>query len=215
MRGQAQRKIFHTFLWALATFLLAGSIHAADRAACVTDLQGRKLQPLLLEERDTRKATLLIFTTIDCPIANSYAPEISRIHKEYDEQGVRVFLVQVDPDVSAANAKKHAEEYKLGMQVVLDPNHELAAYAGATITPEAALFDREGMLLYRGRIDNRFEGYGKDRVEATVRDLRLALEALMHGEKIANPRSKAVGCRIGDLKIADKPLNEVSKEKKP
>ena len=216
MHGQAQKKNTSTLFWALAVFFFLPSLHsfAADQTATVLNLNGEKIQPLLLSDGDARKATLLIFTTIDCPIANSYAPELGRIQKEFDPEGIRIFLVHVDPAVNAEAAKKHATEYHLDMSVVLDLKHELATYAGATITPEAAIFDRAGMLLYRGRIDNRYEGYGKDRVKATTHELRMALDNVIHGEKIENPRTKAVGCRIEYLLPNKSVSNEPSKEKK-
>ena len=218
MRGQIWWKTFLRFHPVLAALVLCGafSLCAAEAPLEVADASGARIQPFKLGENDSRLATLFIFTTIDCPVANSYAPEISRIVKEYSPKDIRFFLVHVDPSVTAATALQHAKEYRLTLPVLLDPNHELVKYAGATVTPEAVLFDRAGLLLYRGRIDDRYFDYGKSRPDATVHDLRDALAACVNHRSIANSRSKAVGCLIGDLKAATpKAVNEPSKEHKP
>ena len=40
------------------------------------------------EWRDS-KAVVLFFISIDCPISNSYIPEMQRIHDAYSNRGVR------------------------------------------------------------------------------------------------------------------------------
>ena len=55
-----------------------------------------------------------------------------------------------------------------------DPRHDLARAAGATIAPEAAVFVRENgapRLVYRGRIDDRYQAPGRMRPAASTRDL--------------------------------------------
>ncbi len=71
--------------------------------------------------------------------------------------------------------------------------------AGATITPEAALFDREGTLHYLGRIDDRFTDFGKARQRAHSRDLEQALAAVLEGKPVPVSRTSAVGCFLADL----------------
>ena len=55
-------------------------------------------------------------------------------------------------------------------------------------------------LVYRGRIDDRYVDFGNTRARATQHDLRQALDAVLSGEPVANPRTKAVGCFIADLR---------------
>jgi hypothetical protein len=74
------------------------------------------------------------------------------------------------------------------------------AEVGATVTPEAAVFDGNWNIVYRGRINDQFEDFGKSREKPTTHDLRDAIEATLTGRKIAEPNTKAVGCYIDDLK---------------
>ena len=78
----------------------------------------------------------------------------------------------------------------------LDPKGALSKACGVTITPEAAVYDGAGRLAYRGRIDNLYVGFGKQRARATSRDLRLALDAILAHKPIAQPRTLAIGCFI-------------------
>ena len=68
------------------------------------------------------------------------------------------------------------------------------------ITPEAAVFAPDREMVYRGRIDDRYVDFGKTRARATRHDLTDALEAVLAGESVPNPRTEAVGCFIADLR---------------
>ena len=176
---------------------LAGSLNTrATEAIQINDVFGKPHAPLDYKDK---KATVLIFITHDCPIANAYAPEIVRICNEFSEKGARIFLVHVDPDLKADQAKKHAEEFGYKCPVLLDKNHALVKHAEATITPEAVVYSPEGSLKYRGRIDDQYKEIGKKRIHVTQRDLRDAIDAVLNGKEIKNSRTQAVGCFIPHL----------------
>ena len=78
----------------------------------------------------------------------------------------------------------------------MDAEHKLAHKVSATKTPEAFVFGRDGTVLYQGRIDNLYQGFGKKRVSATRDDLRVALTEIDSGEKVSVPKTETVGCSI-------------------
>lgn len=141
-----------------------------------------------------RKATVLYFVLTDCPISNQFAPEINRICDEYEPQGVGCFLVYVDPEKSAQEIQAHAAEYSHSRPAVHDLDRALTQKAGATITPEAAVFSPGGEMLYRGRINNLYASLGKSRRRATVHDLRRALDEILADKPVSTPRTQAIGC---------------------
>ncbi len=143
-----------------------------------------------------KKAIVLLFIARDCPISNSYAPEIKRIVARYTPQKVAFTLVYADPDTSLAAARQHAKEYGYTCPLLLDPAHRLARRAGATVTPEAAVFAPGGRLLYRGRIDDLYLGFGRRRDAATRHDLRDALDAVLNGWPVPTAKTQAIGCFI-------------------
>lgn len=146
-----------------------------------------------------RKAVVLFFVGSDCPISNAYAPEIRRICTRYAAHSIGFYMVYPDPDVTLDVARKHASAYGLPAPVLLDPGHRLCRRTGATVTPEAALLAPDGKLLYRGRIDDLYVGFGKQRYAATRHDLRLALDAVLRGQLAPQPFTKSVGCYIPDV----------------
>jgi peroxiredoxin len=160
------------------------------------DLDGKEQTPL---EVDGAKAHVLFFVTTDCPIANSYAPEINALVKDFAQRPIRFYAVQVDPDLTADAARKHAKEYGLTLPILLDTQHQLVSVTGATRTPEVAVLLPDGTLAYRGRIDDRYPGLGKKRQAPSQRDLRDALSAILAGESVQVSRTEAVGCSIPDL----------------
>jgi hypothetical protein len=83
---------------------------------------------------------------------------------------------------------------------VRDPDHVLVRLASATITPEAAVVDPRGRVVYHGRIDDRFANLGVDRQTATEHTLEDALAATLLGNPVRRPVAPAVGCFITDLK---------------
>ena len=143
---------------------------------------------------DGRKATVLIFLMHDCPVANSMAPEMARLAKEFGDKGVRFFGVYTSE--SAAEIATHRKDYALPFPGLQDANGALAKRAGATRVPEAAVFSAGGELLYRGRINDRAVKLGVTRPVARKHDLRLALEAVLAGRKPEQKFTEAVGCYL-------------------
>lgn len=144
--------------------------------------------------------TVLIFVSTECPVSNRYAPEIKRLYEQFTPQGVRFRLVYPNPLDDQAVINKHLQAYSYPQIAERDHNHALVQLAGATITPEAAVFDAQQRLIYRGRIDNRFVELGRERAIATQHDLRHALTALLAGKRAEPARTQAVGCFIADMK---------------
>ena len=171
-----------------------GSFSAPAKAKLVfTDIKGKNHMPFASAKT---KAVVFVFLLRDCPVSNVYSPEITRIHKEYSKKGVALYLVHPDRDTDTKSALAHASEYKLTAPVVLDHDHKLTRLAKAEVTPEAAVFDAQRRLLYRGRIDNHYADFGKKRFNPTRRDLRDTLNALLAGKRLAKRTTEAVGCYI-------------------
>jgi hypothetical protein len=138
----------------------------------------------------------MIFVMRDCPISNYYQPVIRQLHEKFAKRGIRFFVVYTDPQITAQQVRQHRKDYDISALVVADNEYRLTKLAHARITPEAFIWSREGVLLYRGRIDDTYVALGKRRPRATSHDLQNAFEAILAGRKIKNARTKAVGCYI-------------------
>ena len=143
------------------------------------------------------RAIVLVFVSTDCPIANAYHPQLTEIAAEYQPKGIAFFLVHSSSDVSVAAARSHADDFSLKIPVVMDASQRIAKRVAAKVTPEAIVLRRgDNKPVYRGAIDNLYEGYGKKRRRANKHHLRDAMNQLLAGEQIAVPVTKPLGCFI-------------------
>jgi len=180
----------------LLTFLLTPFISFAETKP-FKDLEDQVCHPLQVLEG--RKANVLYFTTIDCPIANGYSKRFNDLYIKYSKLGFDFFLVHVDSDTTKGFANIHREAYNLKTRILLDTEHDLVKKTEATTTPEVAVILPDGRIAYRGRIDNWYEGFGKKRNVVTKHELVDALMAIHQNKDVLIKRTKAVGCSIPDI----------------
>lgn len=163
--------------------------------------------PVALAEWKDRAALVLIFVGHNCPISNQYAPEILRLQREFAKQKVLLCVVYSNPRLTEAAARLHAQEYGWEFPALLDPSLTLAQAVEASVQPEAVVILPPGEIAYRGRIDNRYVSYGKRREVVTQRDLHAAIQAVLAGEPVPEPRTKAIGCPL-ELPAKQEQANE-------
>lgn len=194
-----------------AVFLLCCSIALAampapssivrqrSAAGDILDIDGRSLNLFA----PAGAASVIFFIATDCPISNSYAPEIQRVCQDYAARGVACSLVYEDVDLPGArldeSVRKHLQEYRYsGIAVAIDRSRSVAKRAKATVTPEAVVVDRGGKVRYRGRIDNFYAALGQTRRQVTEHDLRDALDAILSGRSVPKSDAEPLGCFIVD-----------------
>ena len=181
------------YVLGMGMMLSAHGFAQEPRTSGLIDLQGRTHLPF---REPSAKLYAYIFVRTDCPVANSAAPEIIRLHEEFEGRGVVFRLVYPDPDESRSAIQKHVREFGYRCPVLRDPQHRFAKASRVRITPEAALYRPDGKLLYHGRIDNRYVDFGKARARATRRDLAQALTDALAGKAVTPAGGPAVGCFI-------------------
>ena len=172
-----------------------GRVHAG---LGVGSIRGGQVQPFRCD--DGQRASVVVFITTDCPIANRYAPELERLRTDFKDKGVKLTLAHVDTELSDERAREHAAQFALKAAVVVDRKHLLVRATGATMTPEAVVVDVEGCIRYRGRIDDWFTAFGKSRRRPSQHDLRDAIQAVLEGRSVRNPETRAVGCLMPKLR---------------
>jgi hypothetical protein len=188
-------------VWILI-FCSAPRLAQTDRTHLgLRDLNGRTIAPFAPGGR----ASGVFFVATDCPVSNSYAPEIQRVCREYGPRGVECSLVYEDVDTHPSTAhldqlvRTHLQEYGYaGFTAIVDRDRTAATHVKASITPQVFVIDRSGEIRYRGRIDNLYAALGKTRQQVTSHDLRDALDAVLAGGKVPHPETEALGCFITD-----------------
>jgi peroxiredoxin len=81
---------------------------------------------------------------------------------------------------------------KLNFPYLRDEDQKIASAYGAQCTPECFVFDAERKLRYHGRVDDG----PRDEAKSTVSDLRNAINALIHNQKVSIELTPAIGCSI-------------------
>ena len=189
---------FHTLLLLLLLACENGFSEETPPASVkALDLSGHRVDPF---QNSQARLLVFVFVRTDCPIANSYAPLIRRLYMKYTARKVAFWLVYVDKDESPEDIRKHMDEHGYECAALRDTKLALAKKSKARVTPEAAVFQPTGELLYHGRLDDRWVDIGKYRPEATQHDLAHALDDAVAGRKIAAASQKAVGCPIEGIK---------------
>ena len=181
----------------LATFVLifggCSDTEMSSSPAVVLDLGGEEVHLL---DRTRDQILVAIFLRTDCPIGNRYAPKISKLAAEFQSSDLQFTLVYPNQNETAEKIRQHLNEYSLDLTAYRDPHRTLVAQAQVTVTPEAAVFDRQRRLIYRGRIDDQFVDFGKARPAPTKDDLRDVLVAIREGREIEPTTTRAIGCYI-------------------
>lgn len=193
-----------TLLLGLASGLLINQSTPTPKPDPIRTVQlsaHKDIQDQALVGPKTEKARFfcLIFLGAECPVSNGYSPEYKRLFDEYQPKGVWFLGVHPDPDVDVTRASQHAKEYQLPFPIVLDPRQKLATSSGVTITPQVALLDAKGKVVWIGRIDDNWMPNGKKRTTVTQRDLRKALDALLEGKTPPPPTAAPYGCPLPEI----------------
>ena len=136
----------------------------------------------------------LVFIDPACPVAQRYGPRLGEIAAIAAEEGVEFFGVISDPTVSAAEARAYRSEGELAFPVLFDASGDLALRLRPTHVPEAFVINKTDRVVYRGRIDDRFEAPGVLRQVVGAHELADAILAVAGGPGSFPAHAAPVGC---------------------
>lgn len=162
------------------------------RPIAVVDLAGKRRMFPSTEA----SATVAVFITPDCPVANRVIPALKKLTSTFAPQKVEFFYVYVDASFPPDKVREHAKEYALPGFQVFDTRHDLVRAVGARWTPECVVVDRTGQVRYRGRVNDLYADHSRIRIDPVREDLRIALEECLAGKPVSEPSTPVVGCDI-------------------
>lgn len=140
------------------------------------------------------KLLVVIFICNHCPYVLAVKDRLNALAIEFRERGVA--FVAINPNDATNYPDDSFEKMpELGIQFpyLRDEDQLTATRYHAVCTPDIFVYDSTRTLAYHGRIDDSW----KDESQVTKRELALALEKILSGEKI--PRDEqipAMGCSI-------------------
>jgi peroxiredoxin len=144
------------------------------------------------------KATIVIFSCNHCPYVVHVNPEIVRLAKDYQPQGVGFVAISSNdvenyPADSPDKMTELAAEVGYPFPYLYDETQEVAKAYDAACTPDFYVFDENLRLAYRGRLD---DSRPKNGLPLSGRDLRAALDAVLAGEAPVAKQYPSGGCNI-------------------
>jgi peroxiredoxin len=175
----------------------AGSLKLGDNApqtaVKMKNVDGREIS---IADIAGGKGTLVIFSCNHCPFVKAWEGRIAEISNAYKDKGVGVIIINSNNPTDYAEdsfdqMQKRTEKLGLKVPYVVDATSDVARAFGATKTPEAFLFDKDGKLVYHGAVDD-----SKKASDVEKHFLRDALDALLAGKNVPIQETKFVGCSI-------------------
>lgn len=144
------------------------------------------------------KIELFVFLAWNCPISNRYIPSLNKIAADLIPRGLSMQGYFGWNACSANRLEMWKQEYNPQFPVKRDDTYgRMRSRLRARTTPEAiVLFD--GKVAYRGRIDDRYQGWGRFRPEATKSELGQVLEAALEGRHLDIDWPRPLGCAIDE-----------------
>src|SRR5579863_650934 len=144
-----------------------------------------------------QKGLLVMFICTHCPYVKHIEKGLAALGADYEGKLGVVAIGSNDaesyPEDSPAGLKRQAQTLGFKFPYLYDESQQVARAYKAACTPDIYLFDKELKLVYRGQFDGSRPGSG---VPVTGKDLRVAMDAVLRGEKPSADQRASIGCNI-------------------
>jgi len=141
---------------------------------------------------------LAMFLCNHCPFVVHVADELAAIGRDYAGSGLGIVAISSNdvanyPDDSPEKMAQEAEHRGYVFPYLYDETQAVARSFDAACTPDFFLYDVDGLLVYRGQLDDSRPG-SEEPVNGA--DLRAAMDALVAGKSVSGEQTPSLGCNI-------------------
>jgi peroxiredoxin len=141
---------------------------------------------------------LVAFICNHCPYVRHIRPELARVAREYMARGLAIVGIMSNdtaafPEDGPQGMALEVREFGYPFPYLFDESQGVAKAFRAACTPDLFLFDRTGLLVYRGQFDSSRPRNG---VPVTGTDLRRACDAVLAGAPVGTGQRASIGCNI-------------------
>ncbi len=139
-----------------------------------------------------------MFICNHCPYVKAIEDRLIALAQNFSNESEIQFAAVCSNDPSdyeedsIENLKARAVEKKYPFPYLVDESQELARMLGAVCTPDLYVFDRQGSVFYRGRLDDSW----RDPAKVESEDLKEALLAALTGKDAPVEQIPSMGCSI-------------------
>ncbi len=152
-----------------------------------------------LSDAKASKLVVVAFLGTECPLADLYADRLEEVARQFKEKGVSLIAIDSNQQDPLSALGRFGKDHGLSFPLLKDPGNEVADRLAAQRTPEVLVLDENRVARYRGRVDDQF-ALGVHRPSPTRKDLTVAIEELLRGEKVSVPETEVAGCKIGRVR---------------
>lgn len=150
-----------------------------------------------LDSFNDKKILIIIFMCNHCPYVKATLARLIAIQNDYSARGVQLVGINPNdaneyPEDSFEKMKTLVKEKSVPFPYLMDETQEIARKYDAVCTPDIYVYGAERTLLYRGRIDDKWQ----DESKVVQKDLGNALDAMLAGQPVSEKQIPAVGCSI-------------------
>lgn len=146
---------------------------------------------------ESHRAIVVVFMCNHCPYVKLYLDRLKQLQEAVRSQGVTLIGInsnddQQFPDDSYENMKTFAAENQVNFLYLRDVTQDVASAFGAQKTPHVFLLNQQGILCYKGAIDDNAQTPSA----VTQSYLQDAIAAVLKGEAISPTSTDPVGCSV-------------------
>lgn len=141
------------------------------------------------------RGTVLVLTSLTCPLCQKLAPEVARVEARAQGVGFGFVHVSLGGVDSADDLREHRARLGLTGLVLRDEAGALAAALDARTTTEVFVVDARGTLRYRGAVNDQY-GLSHALAAPRARFLDDALRALIRGDAPPVLATSSPGCVV-------------------
>jgi peroxiredoxin len=172
-------------------------LQLGDPAPKFSNLPGVDGKTYSLDSFKDKKALVIVWYCNHCPYAQAYRDRFNDVAKDYMAKGVAFVAINSNdanqyPEDAFEPMKMHAKQHGLVFHYLFDESQAVAEAYGAMCTPHVLAFDQQRLLRYQGR----FDGDQQNPKLGRAKDLRAALDALLAGQPVKEPVTRAFGCSV-------------------
>jgi peroxiredoxin len=139
---------------------------------------------------------VVIFTCNHCPYAKAVEDRLVNLGNDYKGRTDFVLISSNDivnyPADSPEKMAEKAKDKKYPFPYLFDETQEIAKAYSAVCTPDIFLYNKDRKLEYRGRLDDNWQ----QQHNVTREELKMAIDAVLSGNKIEFDQIPSIGCNI-------------------
>jgi len=150
----------------------------------------------LVSPSESRKGVVYVFLVPDCPFSQFYTMSVNQVYSFYKAKGYDFYGIVPGKLYSKAEIDSFKSAYSFIPEILIDENYKFSRSLDVSVVPQVVLTDKNGAVLYSGKIDDQAIRPGEKKYKATEFYLLNALKEYDSGKPVSIKKTEPVGCFI-------------------